>query len=81
MSSKLNDIFCVDNKVAERGIKKIVNTAYERQWCSTCQHSYYKNNFQRCSISKHLNDTRKWSPNDDSEQYCLFYKTRRKTND
>ena len=79
--NKLRDIFCSDNSVAERGIKRMLNQAYDMQWCTTCKNSYFDSpDFDgciECSISQRLIKERQWSNIDDSEQYCLFYEARK----
>ena len=77
--NKLQDIFCSDNDVAERGIKRMINQAYDGQFCTTCKNVYYTNDLEmKCSISKELCSKRQWSPVDNSMQLCLFYKAKNK---
>lgn len=78
--NKLRDVFCHDKDVAERAIKKIVNQAYDMQWCTACKHSYFLEGNQdiliKCQISEKLCEERRWSNTDSSEQYCLFYEAK-----
>lgn len=77
MGNKLKDVFCFDNKVAARGIQRVVNQAYDGQWCTTCKNVYYTNNLKmKCRISKGLCSKRQLNKNDCSMQMCLFYKSK-----
>lgn len=80
MGNRLKDIFSPDSNKVEQEIKRILNQAYNNQWCTSCKHSYFKNNdselWIKCRISEDLCKERRWSSVDDSEQYCLFYEAR-----
>lgn len=77
--SKLNDVFCPDKDVAARGIQRIVNQAYDSQFCTTCKNVYYTDDLEmKCSISKELCSKRQWSPVDSSMQLCLFYESEKR---
>ncbi len=84
MSNKLKEIFSSDVLVADKGIKRIVNQAYDMQWCTTCKNSYFETSdpdaYIKCRISQRLIKERRWSPVDNSEQYCLFYEVKDKNN-
>ena len=77
MGNKLRDVFNHDSKIAERGIKRILNQAYDRQDCITCKNSHVISDDRDfcvdCSISSRLSRERRWSNADNSEQYYLFY--------
>ena len=77
--NRLQDIFCSDYTVADRRIKRIVNQAYDGQFCTTCKNVYYTDDLEmKCSVSKDLCRKRQWSPVDNSMQLCLFYEERNK---
>lgn len=83
MSNKLRDIFSSDPNVASDGIKQMINTAYDNQWCTTCKKVYYEGDdvLMKCKISPDLCKKRYWSNTIPCEQYCLFYESRSAEND
>lgn len=79
MSNKLRDFFSSNDNVASDGIKRIINQAYDGQWCTTCKNVYYTDDLEmKCSISKELCSKRQWSPVDSFVQLCLFYESKRR---
>lgn len=82
MSNKLRNIFSSDSNVASNGIKQMIKTAYDKQWCTTCKHFYYEGDdvLMKCKISPDLCKKRYWN-NISCEQYCLFYESRGAEND
>ena len=74
--NKLRDVFCHNKDVAERTIKKIVNQAYNMQWCSSCEYSEYieddTGSITTCRISEELCKKR----GNNEQQFCLFYKAK-----
>ena len=80
MSNKLRNIFSSDPNVASDGIKQMIKTAYDKQWCTTCKKVYYEGDdvLMKCKISPDLCRKRQWGGDTPCKQYCLFYEPKNK---